>query len=77
MLLKQLTVELLDKLLLEIKKPENVSKIQLNFIDPIIHYTFHRLYPYILFTSSIFILTFLLALSIFLLIIKDYFISNK
>ena len=73
MLLKQLTNELLEKIILEIKKEENMTKIQLNFIDPIIHYTFHRLYPYILISSIIFLLTFLLALSIFLIITKNYF----
>lgn len=73
MLLKQLTNELLEKIILEIKKEENMTKIQQNFIDPIIHYTFHRLYPYILISSIVFLLTFLLALSIFLIIAKNYF----
>ena len=76
MLLKQLTNELLEKLIIEIKKDDNRSRLQQHFIDPIIHYTFHKLYPYILISSSIFILTFLLALSIFLLIIKDYLKSH-
>jgi len=70
MLIKKLTNELLDKFILEIKKPENLSKVQVNIVDPVINYTFHRLYPYILTTTIIFFLTFLLALSIFFLIIK-------
>lgn len=76
MLLKQLTTELLEKLMLEIKKTENMTKIQLNFIDPIIKYSFHRLYPYILISAIIFLLTFILALAIFILVINSYF-NNK
>ena len=69
MLIKKLTNELLDKFIIELKKPENVNKVQVNIVDPVINYTFHKLYPYILTTTIIF-LTFLLALSIFFLIIK-------
>ena len=76
MLLKQLTNEILEKIIQELEKEENKTRVQKHFIDPIIHYTFHKLYPYILISSSIFILTFLLALSIFLLIIRDYIKSN-
>lgn len=72
MLLKQLTNELIEKLIVEIKKKENMDRVQQHFIDPIITYTFHRLYPYIIVSSGIFILTFLLALCIFLLVIRDY-----
>ena len=72
MLLKQLTIELIDKLINEIKKNENIEKMKLHLVDPIIDYTFHRLYPYILISSAIFLLTFLLALAIFLLIINSY-----
>ena len=70
MLIKKLTNELLDKFIIELKKPENVNKVQVNIVDPVINYTFHKLYPYILTTTIIFFLTFLLALSIFFLIIK-------
>jgi hypothetical protein len=70
MLIKKLTNELLDKFIIELKKPQNVNKVQVNIVDPVINYTFHKLYPYILTTTIIFFLTFLLALSIFFLIIK-------
>ena len=71
MLIKKLTNELLDKFIIELKKPENVNKVQVNIVDPVINYTFHKLYPYILVSAIIFFLTFLLALSIFFLIIKN------
>ena len=71
MLIKKLTNDLLDKFIIEINKKENVTKVQRQIVDPLIEYTFHKLYPYILVSAIIFFLTFLLALSIFFLIIKN------
>jgi len=71
MLVKKLTNQLLDKFILEIKQPKNMKKIHVNIIDPLVEYMFGRLYPYILVTTIIFFLTFLLALSIFFLMIKN------
>ena len=69
-MLKQLTSELLDKFIIEIKNKHNLQKIQINLIDPLIDYTFQRLYPYVIVITIIFFLTFLLALSILVLVIK-------
>jgi hypothetical protein len=71
MLIKKLTNDLLDKFIIEINKNENITKVQTQIVDPLIEYTFHKLYPYILVSAIIFFLTFLLALSIFFLIIKN------
>ena len=69
-MLEKVTNEIINKILLEIKKEENLSKLQMNIIDPLIHYTFSQLYPYILGTSIIFILIFILTLVILFLIMK-------
>ena len=50
---------------------KNISKIESNVVEPLIMYTFKRLYPYLLMSSIIFILTFLVALLILLLLIKQ------
>ena len=71
MLIKKITNDLLDKFIFEINKKANLNKIQNQLVDPLIDYTFHKLYPYILVSSIIFFLIFLLALSIFFLIIKN------
>ena len=55
---------------LEIKKEENIQKIKEGVVNPLIDYTFHRLYPYIMITSIIFYLTFILAVIILYLITK-------
>lgn len=69
-MLEKVTNDIINKILLEIKKEEHISKIQINVIDPLIHYTFSQLYPYILGTSIIFILIFVLTLVILFLIMK-------
>lgn len=69
-MISKLTTELLDKVIEELKKPENMSKIQIQVIDPLIRYTFDRLYPYIVASSVIFLLIFLLAVTILLCLIR-------
>ena len=68
-MLEKVTNEIINKILLEIKKEENISKLQINVIDPLIHYTFSQLYPYILATCVIFVLTFLTAIAILIILI--------
>ena len=71
MILSKLSSELSEYFIQEIKKEENVENLKENVINPLIDYTFHRLYPYILVTSVIFFLTFILAVIILYLIIKS------
>lgn len=71
MAVSKFTKEILDKIIDQISKPENISKIEMNVVEPLIMYTFKRLYPYLLMSSVIFILTFLVALLILLLLIKQ------
>ena len=53
--------DILDKLILEVKKKENINKLEKNLIDPLIHYTFNKLYPYLVLISLIFILIFIFS----------------
>ena len=71
MLLNKLGIELSSYILEELNKKENLDKIKNQVINPLIDYTYHRLYPYILVTSIIFFLTFILAIIILFLIIKS------
>jgi len=70
-MISKLASDILDKGLCELSKKENMSKIEQKLVEPLLHYTFKRLYPYLMMTSVIFILTFLLALLILLLLIKQ------
>ena len=47
MILNKLTEQLLDKTINEIQKPENMTKIKTNVLNPCINYTYDRIYPYI------------------------------
>ena len=71
MTVSQFTKDIIDRLIIEIKKKENMGKIEQNLIEPLILYTFKRIYPYLLIISIIFVLTFLFALLILLLLVKQ------
>ena len=65
-----LTRQVIDNILVEVKKDENMAKIRENVIDPIIHYSIERIYPYIIITGALFILTLLVAIIILIILIK-------
>ena len=69
--MNKIVEELTQYFLLEVKKEENINKMKVFVIDPLIEYTFKRLYPYILINSVIFFLTFILAIIILFLILKS------
>ena len=71
MVMNKIVEELTQYFLMEVKKEENINKMKVFVIDPSIEYTFKRLYPYILITSVIFFLTFILAIIILFLILKS------
>ena len=62
---------ILEKVIIEVNKKKNKEKIEREIIDPLIYYTFKRLYPYIVLSASIFFLTFIFALLILVLLIKE------
>ena len=76
MLVKELTSKCLEKVIAEVKKEENMNKIQTEIMDPLIHYTYKRIYPYFLITIVIFLLTFILALLIFIILVKKILKSD-
>ena len=65
-----LTKQFLDKIIDELKKTENSIKIQKDIIDPIIHYSVSRIYPYIIMTCALFILTLLTAIIILIVLLR-------
>lgn len=71
MLLNKIGIELADYFIKEVKKDNNIDTIKENLVNPLIDYTFHRLYPYILVTSIIFFLTFILALITLYIIVRS------
>ena len=70
MWLNKITSDLISKVLEEVQKENNMTVIQHKILDPIIAIAFSRLYPYIITTSIIFFLTFILAVAILLLVVN-------
>ena len=71
MLLNKFVVEIAEQFITEVKKTQNLEALKVHLVNPLIDYTFQQLYPYILITSIIFFLTFILAVITFLLIVKS------
>lgn len=62
---------IIEKVIVEVNKKDNKEKIERKIIDPLIYYTFKRLYPYIVLSASIFLLTFIFCILILVLLIKE------
>ena len=71
----RITSSIIDCFIKEIKKKDNMEKMREELIDPIIHHTFKRLYPYIIVVSIVFISTFILALAILLFNMRIHYIK--
>ena len=66
---KKLCSELINKTIMEFKEENHMDKIKDNVLDPCINYMVDQFYPYIIATCIIFILTFILAVGIFMMLI--------
>lgn len=69
--IEKISRDLLDKFVEELKSPEHMKMIEDNLLQPIIQHTFQKMYPYIIVTSIVFFLTFILAVAILFLIIRS------
>lgn len=70
MWVNKIVADIVDKFSLEVQKPEHKNTFQIHVLDPIIQYALGRLYPYILVTSIVFFLTFVLAVAILFLLLN-------
>lgn len=69
MWVNKLVTEIVEKFSVEVQRQENKNTFQIHVLDPIIQYALGRLYPYILATSIVFFLTFVLAVAILFLLL--------
>ena len=72
-----LTNQMLEKIVREVRKKENMDKIHGSIIDPLIQYTYNKIYPYILILFGVLILIFLIIVVILLLILRPRFLNRK
>lgn len=67
----KLTDDIINTFINEFKKEHNQEKLKTQVIDPTIMYVMDKVYPYIIVTTIIYVLTFILAITIlFLLVYK-------
>ena len=67
--IKNICGTIIKKCIEEFKNEENSKKIKKEILDPAIKYIIDKLYPYILATCVIFVLTFILAAAILMILI--------
>lgn len=66
-----LTKQLIDQFVLQVRKAENRQKLHEHFVDPIIRYILEKLWPYLVGCAVICILIILLTLFTITLVIYD------
>jgi hypothetical protein len=71
--IKEICFDLVNLFVAEFMKEENKNKVKENVLDPCITYMVNQFYPYIIATCIIFILTFLLAIAIFFMLVRERF----
>jgi len=69
-MIHKITSELFEKSIIELKKDENINKIK-QILKPIIHYVLLKLYPFLIASSLLIILTFILNILILIIIFKN------
>jgi hypothetical protein len=69
-MLDKISKSFIETITEEFNKEENRLKIKTQVVDPIFVYVTDKIYPYIIVSSIIFILTFIIALLLLFLIIK-------
>lgn len=70
MLLKKLTLEVIEKFTNELKESENINKLKDTLLDPIFAYTYEKLSKYIVFISILFIVICLLVILNFIILVR-------
>jgi hypothetical protein len=70
-MLEKFSSEMIQRAINEFNKEENQIKIKENIIDPIVYYILDRLSPYIIVMFIIFVLIFLIAITILLMMIRN------
>ena len=72
--LSKIASDILDKVIEELKKEDNMNKIEDNVISPIKKYTFHRFLPYILILVFIVFLNLIISLFTLYIILREPYI---
>jgi hypothetical protein len=69
-MLSNITKDLLVKLQLAMKKPENIQYLENELLNPIIKHCINQLFPYYILIVSIFVLVLILVIILLFIVIK-------
>jgi hypothetical protein len=68
--IKKITYEFLQKCIIEINNDENMNQIKTYILNPLISYVIDKIYPYLVISVIIFLLTLIIAIATLILLIK-------
>ena len=66
----KISIQIMDSLISYIKKREFRDILEREILEPSIYYLIDKLYPYFLITAGLFLLTFIVAIIILIMIIR-------
>lgn len=69
---KKITCDIINLIIIELKKEENVSKIKSEILNPASNYILEQIYPYLIISVIIFVLTFLIAAITLAILLRTY-----
>lgn len=70
--IKKITTDIIEMIIAELKEDENMDRVKKDILKPIINYILEQIYPYLIISVIIFILTFLIAAITLMFIIRGY-----
>lgn len=76
-MINNITDDILDKIVDQLKIKKNREKIKTYIIDPLFSYFLDKLYPYLIISSIFFIIFLCAILCILFLMIKPYIYTKK
>lgn len=69
-MMSKITSELLDTLIQEYKREDNMDKIKYNLLNPIIHYIFWKIYPFFIILFVVLFIILIIIIIMLILLIK-------
>jgi uncharacterized membrane protein len=70
--IKKITSDIIEMIVKELKEEENMNKVKKEILRPIINYILEQIYPYLIISVIIFVLTFLIAAITLIFIVRGY-----
>ena len=70
--IKKITTDIINMIILEVKEEENLNKIKKEILRPTTNYILEQIYPYLILSVIIFVLTFLIATITLVFLLRTY-----